>query len=82
MHSEMWWERLFKSHSAIAWDDYEKDYSDLPPEVLEKHRIQEAIGEEAKQLDYKERLCREALQVIRIGHLFPLWQPHIGSSFQ
>lgn len=33
MHSEMWWPRLFTSHGEIAWDDYEKDYSDLPPEV-------------------------------------------------
>ena len=30
LHSEMWWPRLFRHHGAIAWDDYEKDYSDLP----------------------------------------------------
>ena len=31
LHSEMWWPRLFAApRSAIAWDDYEKDYSDLP----------------------------------------------------
>ena len=33
LHSEMWWPRLFASHEEIAWDDYEKDYSDLPAEV-------------------------------------------------
>lgn len=34
----MWWPRLFREHGEIAWDDYEKDYSDLPEEVLDKHR--------------------------------------------
>ncbi len=38
MHFEMWWPRLFRHHGEIAWDDYEKDYSDLPEEVLSKHR--------------------------------------------
>ena len=33
-HSEMWWPRLFQHHAAIQWDDYDKDYSDLPPQVL------------------------------------------------
>jgi len=33
LHSEMWWPRLFTAHAEIAWDDYEKDYSDLPAEV-------------------------------------------------
>lgn len=42
MHSEMWWPRLFTQHSEIAWDDYEKDYSDLPAEVLRRHRC--ALG--------------------------------------
>ena len=32
-HSEMWWPRLFCHHAAIQWDDYDKDYSDLPPQV-------------------------------------------------
>lgn len=34
----MWWPRLFRCHGEIAWDDYEKDYSDLPEEVLARHR--------------------------------------------
>lgn len=38
MHSEMWWPRLLRSHGEVAWDDYEKDYSDLPEEVLARHR--------------------------------------------
>ena len=24
---------MLSSHAAIQWDDYEKDYSDLPPQV-------------------------------------------------
>lgn len=32
-HSEMWWPRLFCHHAPIQWDDYDKDYSDLPPQV-------------------------------------------------
>ena len=41
MHSEMWWPRLLRHHGpggGVAWDDYEKDYSDLPEEVLQRHR--------------------------------------------
>ena len=38
MHSESWWPRLLRQHGEIAWDDYEKDYSDLPAEVLTRHR--------------------------------------------
>ena len=38
LHSESWWPRLFRHHGEIAWDDYEKDYSDLPEEVLARHR--------------------------------------------
>lgn len=32
-HSEVWWPCLFSHHAAIQWDDYDKDYSDLPPQV-------------------------------------------------
>lgn len=38
MHSEMWWPRLFVGGPAIEWDDYEKDYSDLPAPVLAAHQ--------------------------------------------
>ncbi len=33
LHSEMWWPRLLVHQPAVAWDDYEKDYSDLPREA-------------------------------------------------
>ena len=58
MHSEMWWSKLFASHEEIAWDDYEKDYSDLPDEVLQKHKVREAIkdaGREEESMDEKRR---------------------------
>ncbi|PSC67238.1 Tetratricopeptide repeat 28 [Micractinium conductrix] len=62
LHSEMWWPKLFTAHGAIAWDDYEKDYSDLPSEVLERHRLTEAIQEDSKRLENRERTHREQLQ--------------------
>ena len=39
LHSEMWWPRLFAGGPAVEWDDYEKDYSDLPPPVLAAHQV-------------------------------------------
>ena len=32
-HSETWWPGLFQHHQPIQWDDYDKDYSDLPLQV-------------------------------------------------
>ena len=43
MHSEMWWPRLFVGGPAVEWDDYEKDYSDLPPPVLAAHQVSESL---------------------------------------
>lgn len=39
MHSEMWWPRLFAGGPAVEWDDYDKDYSDLPQPVLVAHQV-------------------------------------------
>jgi hypothetical protein len=61
MHSEMWWSKLFDHHPDIAWDDYEKDYSDLPAEVMERHRIKEAQKEETRQLESKDERRRKRL---------------------
>jgi tetratricopeptide (TPR) repeat protein len=61
-HSESWWVRLFEDHQNIAWDDYEKDYSDLPEEVLEKHRTAEAIKDVERTVEGNERHRREVLQ--------------------
>lgn len=60
-HSEMWWSKLFEDHPEIAWDDYEKDYSDLPEEVLKRHRIKEAQREEVKQIESKDEKRRKRL---------------------
>jgi hypothetical protein len=62
-HSEMWWPRLFKHHPCeIAWDDYEKDYSDLPEEVLERHRLGEAVKDDERRVEGVERGRRERLE--------------------
>jgi tetratricopeptide (TPR) repeat protein len=61
-HSESWWVRLFQEHQDIRWDDYEKDYSDLPEEVLEKYRTTEAIKDVERSLEQTERHRREVLQ--------------------
>ena len=39
LHSESWWPRLLRGQPAIAWDDYEKDYSDLPREARALHTL-------------------------------------------
>jgi hypothetical protein len=63
MHSEMWWPRLFRHHGEIAWDDYEKDYSDLPEQVLEPHRAAELAKDAQRQIEAAEKDKREILQV-------------------
>ncbi len=61
MHSEMWWSKLFDDHPDIAWDDYAKDYSDLPEEVMERHRIKEAQKEETRALEGVDEKRRKRL---------------------
>ena len=61
MHSEMWWSKLFDDHPDIAWDDYAKDYSDLPEEVMERHRIKEAQKEETRALESRDEKRRKRL---------------------
>ena len=62
MHSETWWPRLFKSGPEIAWDDYEKDYSDLPAPVMAEHGRLEAAKEATRQLEAAEKSERDRLQ--------------------
>ena len=59
LHSEMWWPRLFKGGPEIAWDDYEKDYSDLPAAILAEHEAVEAEQEVQRSLDASERREKE-----------------------
>jgi hypothetical protein len=61
-HAESWWPRLLAHHGEISWDDYEKDYSDLPPEVLARHRLGEEGKEGERRVEGGERGRREALQ--------------------
>ena len=63
LHSEMWWPRLFRGQCEIAWDDYEKDYSDLPPQILARHHALEARNEASRQLETAEKSVREILEV-------------------
>ena len=33
--SDSWWDRLFNAHGDIRFDDYDKDFTDLPAPVAE-----------------------------------------------
>ena len=61
----MWWPRLFQHGPEIAWDDYEKDYSDLPAPVLAQHAAMENAKEATRRLEAAEKSTRDALQVRR-----------------
>lgn len=63
LHSEMWWPKLFAGGPEIAWDDYEKDYSDLPAPILAEHAAVEAKKEAARQLEAAEKSERDKRQV-------------------
>ena len=67
LHSEMWWSRLFHHHCEISWDDYEKDYSDLPAEILQHHHALEEQREGTRQLEAAEKSVRQALEVVVIS---------------
>ena len=59
-HEESWWQRLFKHHAEIAWDDYEKDYSDLPEPILRRHLELEAKEACVRRLEHAEKRVRES----------------------
>lgn len=61
-HAEMWWPKLCAHHCEIQWDDYEKDYSDLPDPIMKQHANNEEQSKLLNNLEYKERMKREALQ--------------------
>ena len=61
-HGESWWPRLFRHHGEIAWDDYDKDYSDLPEPVMARHLLNESQTQATNQLESAEKKTREALQ--------------------
>lgn len=61
-HTKSWWSRLFEGHGDIAFDDYEKDLSDLPAPVRAQHARMKAIDEERSRLESQDDLVRKALQ--------------------
>ncbi|GBF98648.1 hypothetical protein Rsub_11642 [Raphidocelis subcapitata] len=65
-HSECWWPRLFEGDGhaaqAVAWDDADKDYSDLPP-AIEALRLREAAREDgARREAAADKALRARLQ--------------------
>ncbi len=85
MHSESWWPRLFRHHSDIAWDDYEKDYSDLPAEVLMPHKLGEVERDAVRRLENADKDTREVLQVTQhalLADTSPMMCFPLGASRQ
>ena len=63
-HSESWWPRLFSCDPvSVAWDDADKDYSDLPPAVAAAHAAAVAKEEAGRQQEAREKQDREKVQV-------------------
>jgi hypothetical protein len=71
LHSESWWPKLFKDGPEIAWDDYEKDYSDLPAQVMAEHAALEGAKEVTRQLEAGEKLERDRIQARGFALLTP-----------
>lgn len=63
-HSLSWWPRLFVHHSDIAWDDYEKDYSDLPAPVMDAHQKRLAQEDQVRLQEQEEKGQREKLKAM------------------
>jgi len=60
-HNRMWWQQLFEHHAQIVWDDYDKDYSDLPAPILQEHFLNEARRDKERHLEHFEKESRERL---------------------
>jgi len=58
-HAESWWPRLFTYHAPIAWDDYEKDYSDLPAQLKKDYARLEAKDSARAALEHSEKVERD-----------------------
>lgn len=58
-HASTWWPKLFTSHTEICWDDYEKDYSDLPPASMVAHVTIEHRESLAHQIESSHRRTRD-----------------------
>lgn len=63
-HSASWWPRLFRDDPVqVAWDDYDKDYSDLPPAIAAAHAAATALQERQNAEEAAEKDRRKAVQV-------------------
>ena len=58
-HANSWWEKLFKVHVPIKWDDYDKDYSDLPQEIKKRHAFREAQHEVIRNLEHFDKTWKD-----------------------
>lgn len=65
----MWWPRLFAAGPEIAWDDYEKDYSDLPKPILNAHAALEAEKESVRQLEFSEKSDFDRIKASRDSYM-------------
>jgi len=58
----MWWDCLFSTHCKIAFDDYDKDYSDLPAPIMNTHLAFEFSKQSEKLIEFEETKERELSQ--------------------
>jgi len=61
-HADMWWDRLFSAHCKIAFDDYDKDYSDLPAPILNTHLAFEHSKQSVSHIEFEETKERDSCQ--------------------
>lgn len=61
-HTNMWWEKLFTHQYPIAWDDYEKDYSDLPAPLERRRKFLEGKRDMTNRIEAAEKQERDNAQ--------------------
>ena len=61
-HADMWWDRLFSAHCKIAFDDYDKDYSDLPAPIMNTHLAFEHSKQSVSHIEFEETQERDSCQ--------------------
>ena len=61
-HADMWWDRLFSAHCKIAFDDYDKDYSDLPAPIMNTHLAFEHSKQSVSHIEFEESKERDSCQ--------------------
>ncbi|CAL6276860.1 unnamed protein product [Bathycoccus prasinos] len=61
-HADMWWDRLFSAHCKIAFDDYDKHYSDLPAPIMNTHLAFEHSKQSVSHIEFEETKERDSCQ--------------------